>query len=73
MKINIDKEVDIAYIYIKSDIQEGEVKKSIEVNENIILDFDNQGKLLGIEVINASENLSEELINSVIKPYPQTI
>ena len=51
MKIEYDKEVDAAYIYIKDFIKDGEAKKTIELDESIILDFDENNKLLGIEII----------------------
>jgi uncharacterized protein YuzE len=65
MKIDIDKESNCAYIYIKEVIQEGEVKNSIEVNDDIILDFDINGKLLGIEILNASKILSKGYQNFI--------
>ena len=39
-----DKEVDAAYIYLQYPIKEGEAKKTISLNENIILDFDKNKK-----------------------------
>ena len=66
MKIDVDKDANAAYIYIDEDIKDGEAAKTIEVNENIILDFNVEGKLLGIEVLNASENLSKELLGSLV-------
>jgi uncharacterized protein YuzE len=44
MKVTFDKEADAAYIYLKK-ISPGEVKETIELNENIILDFDAQKRL----------------------------
>jgi uncharacterized protein YuzE len=66
MKIEIDKEVDAAYIYAKDEINDGEVVRTIEVNADIILDFDENGKLIGIEILNASKNLTKEFLNSVV-------
>ena len=62
MKFEYDKEVDATYIYIVYPINDGEVKKSIEINENITLDFDSEGKLLGVEVLNASEVLNKKVL-----------
>ena len=62
MKFEYDKEVDAAYVYIEHPIKEGGVKKTIELNENIILDFDNKGKLLGIEILNASKVMSKKVL-----------
>ncbi|MDP2946801.1 MAG: DUF2283 domain-containing protein [Nanoarchaeota archaeon] len=62
MNFEYDKEVDAAYIYLENSIKEGEVKKTIELNENIILDFSNKGKLLGVEILNASKVLSKSAL-----------
>ncbi len=50
MKIEYDKEADAAYLYLVHPIKPGEAKKQQELNKDIILDFDNKGKLLGIEI-----------------------
>jgi len=62
MKFEYDKEVDAGYIYIEHPIKEGEAKKTIELNENIILDFDDKGKLLGVEILNASKVLNKKTL-----------
>ena len=51
MRIEYDKEVNTAYIYLVNNIGYGEAMRTIELNENIILDFNNEGKLLGVEII----------------------
>ena len=62
MKIEYDKEVDAAYIYIAPEIKEGMAKKTVALNEDIILDFDGSGKLIGIEVLNASKHLHKKTL-----------
>lgn len=62
MKVEYDKEADAAYIYVKYPIKSGEAKKTIELNENIILDFDKEEHLLGIEVLDASKVLGKRAI-----------
>ncbi len=46
MKINYDKEADALYIKLK----EGKVFESEEIEDNIIIDYDRQKNILGIEV-----------------------
>ncbi|MBI2630437.1 DUF2283 domain-containing protein [Candidatus Pacearchaeota archaeon] len=58
MKIEFDKEIDAAYIYLGENIEPGQASKTICINEDIILDFDLNNKLVGIEVLNATKNLS---------------
>jgi len=63
MKITYDKKADAAYIYIEYPIEKGEAKKTIELNDNIIMDFNEEDKLLGIEVLNASAVLNKEVVS----------
>ena len=62
MKITYDKEVDAAYVYLSESIRDGESERTIQLNDNIILDFDKNGKLLGVEILDASKILSKEVI-----------
>ena len=62
MKLEYDKEVDASYIYIEHPINEREVKKTIELNENIVIDFDKKGKLLGMEILNASKVMNKKVL-----------
>ena len=59
MKLEYDKEVDAAYVYMAYPINDGEAKKTIEINDNIIVDFNEKGQLIGIEILNASKVLSK--------------
>tara|TARA_Y100000310_G_scaffold86155_1_gene83003 strand:- start:602 stop:805 length:204 start_codon:yes stop_codon:yes gene_type:complete len=63
MKVTLDKEADAAYIYFK-EISEGEVTKTISLNDSINVDLDSEGKTLGIEILDASENLPKHSIES---------
>lgn len=68
MKLEYDKDADAAYIYLVSPIKSGEIKKTTELNENIILDFDSKGKIIGVEILNASKTLSKKaLLKAVAK------
>jgi len=57
MKISYDKDADAAYVYIKDEIKEGEVSKTVPVTDEIIVDFDANKKLLGLEILKASSFL----------------
>jgi len=63
MRIEYDRDVDAAYIYIEEPTKNGKVKKTIELNENIILDFDENNKLMGVEVLSASKILSKKVLS----------
>ena len=60
MKFTYDKEADAAYIYLEDSIADGEAEKTIELNDNIIVDFNKNGKLLGIEILSASKILNKK-------------
>ena len=65
MKITLDKEADAAYIYFK-DISDGEVEKTISLNDSINIDLDKEGKTLGIEILDASKNLPLNALKSAV-------
>lgn len=65
MKVTYDKEADAAYIYLKNKIGKGEVKNTISMNENIILDFDSNKKLIGIEILSASTVVPKSAVASL--------
>ena len=52
-------------IYIKDKIEKGEVKSTISMNENIILDFDSDKKLIGIEILSASTVVPKTAVKSL--------
>lgn len=54
MKIEYDKEVDALYIRI----QEKYVSRTQEVSEGVNLDFDEEGRLIGLEVLGAAKRYS---------------
>ena len=59
MKIEYDKEVDAAYIYLVDKIEKGQVEKTIQLNDSLSVDFDKNNKLVGIEILNASKMLTK--------------
>jgi len=55
MKIEYDREVDALYIRI----QEKYVAKTKEIAEGINVDFDEDGKVIGFEILDATERYSQ--------------
>jgi uncharacterized protein YuzE len=51
MKIEYDREVDALYVRL----QEKYVAKTVEVDEGVNIDFDEGGKLIGLEILDATE------------------
>lgn len=73
MNITYDKIGDAAYIQLAHDIAPGGVAKTypcnpVEVNGMINLDFDVNGRLIGIEVIDASKKLPPEILKNALPP-----
>jgi uncharacterized protein YuzE len=71
MKITYDRETDAAYIYLVP-IANGGVAQTYpcdpaEVNGMINLDFDSDGRLLGIEVLDASRKLPKSVLDALRK------
>lgn len=62
MKFSYDKEADAAYVYFVDSIGDGEAVETIELNDNIVLDFDKDGKLLGMEILSAGKVLGEKVL-----------
>lgn len=64
MKIEYDKEVDTLYIYL----QEKEVYKTKEIEEGVNIDFDKSGKVIGTEIVGATERYNfEDIFNITTK------
>ena len=59
--MTFDKEADAAYIYL-SEINPGEVKRTIPLNEDIAVDFDQANRIIGIEILNAARNLPQKYL-----------
>jgi uncharacterized protein YuzE len=53
MKVKYDKEVDVLYITLT----EEKIKESDEHKPGIILDFDADGNMVGIEILDASKKI----------------
>ena len=54
MRIEYDSEIDALYIRM----QEKYVDRTVEIEEGLNLDFDKKGKLIGLEVLDATERYS---------------
>ena len=54
MKIEYDREVDAIYIYL----QQKQVVKTIELSNSVKVDLDEEGNLIGLEVLDATKRYS---------------
>ena len=53
MKIKYDKKVDALYF----SLAKGKYSESVKVSENVMVDKDSKGNILGIEVLDATESI----------------
>ena len=65
MNIEFDKEADAAYVYFK-EIEDGEVAETISLNDSVNIDLDKNGKVLGIEILDASEHLPSSSFKTLV-------
>ena len=56
MKVRIDKEDDALYF----ELDDTEIVESEEVQAGVIMDFDSEGRLVGIEILDLSTRLAPE-------------
>ncbi len=49
-------------VYLEYPLKECASKKTIELNQDIILDFDAEGMLIGVEVLHASKVLNKKVL-----------
>jgi uncharacterized protein YuzE len=54
MKIEYDSEIDALYIRL----QEKQVDRTLEIEEGLNIDLDASGKMIGIEVLDATDRYS---------------
>ncbi|KJR41069.1 hypothetical protein MCHI_003029 [Candidatus Magnetoovum chiemensis] len=61
MRIEYDKEVDALYIKLR----DGNIADTQDINEGVTLDIDDNGLIIGIEILDASERLTLSDIESL--------
>jgi len=61
MRINYDEKTDCLYIRLK----ETSYYESDEVREGVLLDYDDKGNVIAIEILNAGEYLTEHELASL--------
>jgi uncharacterized protein YuzE len=78
VRVTYDPAADAGYVYLR-DIDSGGVKHTVPLDaddaedgvdalSSIVLDFDGEERLIGIEVLNASEVLPPELLRDAEPP-----
>ena len=66
MRIRVDPESDALYFRLK----EGTIEESEAISPDIILDYDPEGKIMGIEIINLSKHFTSDEISELKVEFP---
>lgn len=67
MKIEYSKEADAIYVYFKEEY----VARSKEIEDGVVIDFDEKGQLIGIEVLDVSQRFKlSDIVNVNIENLP---
>ena len=61
MKVRYDPEADILYILVK----EGEIKDTEEIDEDLFVEYDENGNIVGIEIWQAGKYVVSEILKSL--------
>jgi uncharacterized protein YuzE len=62
MRVEFDKDLDIMYLRLR----EGKYAFSEEINENVVIDLGEDGKILAIEILEASKILGRQLLEKTL-------
>lgn len=62
MRVRIDREADAVYL----NLTDRKIKESEEIADGIVVDYDDQGRIVGIEVLDASKRTDDP---DVLKQY----
>lgn len=63
VKVEYDREADAVYVKLR----DAPYDVSEDVAENVVIDFDGVGRIIGIEILNASKTLGDETLKRVLK------
>lgn len=61
MKIQYDNVADAMYIYLKK----GKVAKTAKMAGRLLVDLDRSGKVIGIEILNASTQMAKKQMGNI--------
>jgi len=62
IRVEYDSKADAMYIWLRK----AKYEISEELAENVIIDLDKRGRIIGIEILDASKNLGKQLVNKIL-------
>jgi uncharacterized protein YuzE len=63
VRVEYDSKADAMYIWLRK----ARYEISEELAENVIIDLDKRGRIIGIEILDASKNLGQELVSKILR------
>ncbi|MEK7560398.1 MAG: DUF2283 domain-containing protein [Patescibacteria group bacterium] len=63
MRFHYDKNVDAFYIRLN----DAPYEESVEMGDGVIFDYDPKGKIVGIEILDASQKFSREMTDAILR------
>ena len=63
VRVEYDPKADAMYVWLRK----ARYEISEELAENVIIDLDKSGRIIGIEILDASENLGKELVSKILR------
>lgn len=67
MRVTYDAESNAAYVYLVDSIAPGEAEAQHVISDDLIIDYDRYGKLLGFEILNARRILRPSVISQAAR------
>jgi len=62
VRVEYDSKADAMYIWLRK----AKYDVSEELSENVLIDLDKKGRIIGIEVLDASKNIGKELVTKIL-------
>jgi len=62
IRVEYDSKADAMYIWLRK----ARYEISEELAENVIIDLDKRGRIIGIEILDASKNLGKQLVSKIL-------
>lgn len=62
VRVEYDSKVDAMYIWLRK----AKYEISEELAENVIIDLDKNGRIIGIEILDVTKNIGRELIDKIL-------
>jgi len=63
VRVEYDSKADAMYVWLRR----ARYEISEELADNVIMDLDESGRIIGIEILDASKSLGKELVSKILR------